>query len=167
IFNSSNPTQHDINKVLEGCRPRIDPNMSGRLDSKFTEDEIKRAIFEMNPIKAPCSGRCSRGGSIISHLFFEDDSLLFTKANEKNCKAIRTIFVEYERATVQALNFGKSAMCISPSFSAKEGERLASMIGVKLMDCHENYLGLQFFSGINKRKIFANIVDRVWNKVKG
>ncbi|KAK3189020.1 hypothetical protein Dsin_028581 [Dipteronia sinensis] len=58
-------------------------------------------------------------------------------------------------------------MCTSPSLSVVEGERLASLVGIRLVDCHEKYLGLPCFTGKNKRKIFANIVDRVWNRIKG
>ncbi|KAK2644593.1 hypothetical protein Ddye_019788 [Dipteronia dyeriana] len=37
------------------------------------------------------SFRCSRGDPMISHLFFTDNSLIFTKANEDNCIVIKTI----------------------------------------------------------------------------
>ncbi|KAK3222430.1 hypothetical protein Dsin_009455 [Dipteronia sinensis] len=111
--------------------------------------------------------RCSRGGPIITHLFFADDSLIFPKANDRNCLAVKTILDDYEKASGQAVNFWKSAMCISPSFNAREGERKASLIGIKLVECHENYLGLPCFSSRKKRKLFASIVDRVWNRIKG
>ncbi|KAK3195383.1 hypothetical protein Dsin_026693 [Dipteronia sinensis] len=111
--------------------------------------------------------QCSRGGFAVTHLFFTNDSLLFTKANEVNCVAIKTMLEEYERASGQVINFSKSAMCVSPSFWAIVGERLASMMGIKLVDCHENYLGLPCFTLTNKRKLFATIVDRVWAKIKG
>ncbi|KAK3222290.1 hypothetical protein Dsin_009315 [Dipteronia sinensis] len=81
--------------------------------------------------------------------------------------AIRYILEDYGKASGQAVNFGKPAMCISPSSSTKEGERLAAMIGIKLVECHESYLGLLCFFGRNKRNLFANIIDRVWSKIKG
>ncbi|KAK3198138.1 hypothetical protein Dsin_021553 [Dipteronia sinensis] len=111
--------------------------------------------------------QCSRGGPTISHLFFADDSLLFSKANEGNCVAVKNILETYARASCQLINFSKSAVCVSPSMSIVESERIASMIGVKLVDCHENYLGLPCFSGRSKRKLFAHIVDRVWGKIRG
>ncbi|KAK3232258.1 hypothetical protein Dsin_004139 [Dipteronia sinensis] len=46
----------------------------------------------------------------------------------------------------QMVNFDKSALCVSPSFSNVEGARLASIIRVSLVDCHERYLGLPCFS---------------------
>ncbi|KAK3211146.1 hypothetical protein Dsin_015852 [Dipteronia sinensis] len=108
-----------------------------------------------------------RGKPVITHLFFADDNLIFTKADEKNCVAIREILAVYGRASGQVINFNKSAMCISPSFSVLDGRTLASRVGIKLVECHEKYLGLPCFTGISKWKIFANIVDRVWGKIKG
>ncbi|KAK3192914.1 hypothetical protein Dsin_024224 [Dipteronia sinensis] len=93
--------------------------------------------------------------------------LLFTKANEENCVAVKNTFEDYERASDQMINFSKSAICVSPSMSAAEGEMIASLVGVKLVECHENYLGLSYFSGRSKQKLFANIIDHVWGKIKG
>ncbi|KAI9165429.1 hypothetical protein LWI28_014034 [Acer negundo] len=39
--------------------------------------------------------QCNRGRPVITHLFFADDSLIFTKANEKNCVAIINILADY------------------------------------------------------------------------
>ncbi|KAK2664303.1 hypothetical protein Ddye_002877 [Dipteronia dyeriana] len=38
---------------------------------------------------------------------------------------------------------------------------------VNIVKCHERYLGLPSFTGRNKRQVFADIIDRVWNRVKG
>ncbi|KAK3200123.1 hypothetical protein Dsin_023538 [Dipteronia sinensis] len=113
------------------------------------------------------SFRCNRDGPAVTHLFFANDSLLFTKANEVNCVAIRTLLEVYANASGQVINFNKSAMCVSPSYSASVGERLVSVMGITLVDCHENYLGIPCFTGRNKRNFFANIVDSVWAKIKG
>ncbi|KAI9162186.1 hypothetical protein LWI28_024695 [Acer negundo] len=111
--------------------------------------------------------KCSTGGPIISHLFFADDSLIFAKANDHNCNTIKNILERYAKASGQVINYDKSALCTSPSCPVAEGERLASLIGIKLVACHEKYLGLPCFTGRNKRKLFANIADRVWGRIKG
>ncbi|KAK2643437.1 hypothetical protein Ddye_025200 [Dipteronia dyeriana] len=110
---------------------------------------------------------CSRGGPVISHLFFTDDSLIFAKANDQNCRAIKTILDQYARASSQVISYGKSIMCTSPSYSVVEGKRFTEMIGVQLVDCHEKYLRLPCFTGRSKRNLFSNITDRVWGKIKG
>ncbi|KAK2638578.1 hypothetical protein Ddye_026373 [Dipteronia dyeriana] len=105
--------------------------------------------------------KCSKGGPVISHLYFIDDSLVFTKANEKNCAAIKTILEVYVKASGQVINYDKSSMSISPSNSNALGDRLASLIGIRKVDCHKKYLGLTCFYGRNKRALFSNIIDRV------
>ncbi|KAK3231580.1 hypothetical protein Dsin_003461 [Dipteronia sinensis] len=37
----------------------------------------------------------------------------------------------------------------------------------QLVECHDRYLGLPSFAGKNKRKLFASIRGRVWDRVRG
>ncbi|KAK3211792.1 hypothetical protein Dsin_016498 [Dipteronia sinensis] len=92
---------------------------------------------------------------------------MFTKADDKNCLEVRKVLETYSNASGQLVNYNKSAMCFSASISAREGDRMASVVGVNRVDCHEKYLELPCFSGRNKRKIFAEIVGRVWSRIKG
>ncbi|KAK2652721.1 hypothetical protein Ddye_012577 [Dipteronia dyeriana] len=69
--------------------------------------------------------KCSRFGPVISHLFFVDDSLLFTRASTSDCAAIKEILSIYVRASGQLVNFDKSSMCVSPYVVRQESERLA------------------------------------------
>ena len=67
----------------------------------------------------------------------------------------------------QAVNFNKSAMCVSLSFPSQRSAQLAVILGVGLVECYERYLGLPCFTGKHKRKILADIARRVWDKIKG
>ncbi|KAK3225459.1 hypothetical protein Dsin_005321 [Dipteronia sinensis] len=111
--------------------------------------------------------KCSRTGPVISYLFFADDSLVFSTANDISCVAIKSLLTTYEKASEQVNNYNKSALCVCPSLSTSEGERLAALIGVNLVECHEKYLGLPCFTGRSKRAVFADIVNRVWNRIIG
>ncbi|KAK0579380.1 hypothetical protein LWI29_025445 [Acer saccharum] len=110
---------------------------------------------------------CRKPGSIISHLFFADDSLLFSSATVEECRMVRRILDEYSVASGQVINFNKSAMCFSKNIGWNMGEQLARIVGVTHVLCHKRYLGLPSLNCKNKRQLFNGIKDRVWAKVKG
>ncbi|KAK3217731.1 hypothetical protein Dsin_011701 [Dipteronia sinensis] len=60
----------------------------------------------------------------------------------------------------------KSALCVSKRVTRLRAENLAGILGVRLVACHECYLGLPSFVGKNKNELFASICNRVWNRVK-
>ena len=45
--------------------------------------------------------QASRNGFRVTHLFFADDSLLFSNATVADCKEIQRLLLVYERATEQ------------------------------------------------------------------
>ncbi|KAK3206989.1 hypothetical protein Dsin_021035 [Dipteronia sinensis] len=56
-------------------------------------------------------------------------------------------------------------MCLGVNVAVSE--KLAATLGVRVVDCHEKYLGLPCYIGRDKRKLFTDIVDRIWSKLKG
>ncbi|KAK2634003.1 hypothetical protein Ddye_028795 [Dipteronia dyeriana] len=98
---------------------------------------------------------------------WKDDNLLFIKVDDKNCEAVVRVLHNYFEASGQIVNFNKLALCISPSVDSEEMKRLAQLVGMKLVDCHERYIGLPYFSGRSERILLAEIVDKVWNMIKG
>ena len=54
-----------------------------------------------------------RGGPKITHLFFADDSLLFTKATTTACEKIQLILGQYEKASGQQVNHDKTTIFFS------------------------------------------------------
>ncbi|KAK3221803.1 hypothetical protein Dsin_008828 [Dipteronia sinensis] len=111
--------------------------------------------------------QCIRAGPNISHLFFADDCLLFSKASEKDCRTIKYVLDAYAKVSGQIINFKKSSLCVSKSIMDLKGRNLADIVGVRLVDCHAHYLGLPCFTGRKKKHLFEGIKDRIWNKIKG
>ncbi|KAK3229242.1 hypothetical protein Dsin_001123 [Dipteronia sinensis] len=128
---------------------------------------LSRRIFSAERCGDMVGFRCSREGPKISHLFFTDDSLLFTRASERDCRTIKRILDDYASASGQVVNFQKLAMCVSKRVNRQRATGLARLLGVQLVRCHERYLGLPSFAGKNKKVLFANIRDRVWDRFKG
>lgn len=53
LFSSSNPSSQDIEVVLEATVPVVGPSLNDLLCEPFSADEIRRAVFDMHPSKAP------------------------------------------------------------------------------------------------------------------
>lgn len=53
IFQSNNPSQADIGRVLEGVGNRLSATLSSFLDLDFTAEDIRRVVFDIGTLKAP------------------------------------------------------------------------------------------------------------------
>ncbi|KAK2648911.1 hypothetical protein Ddye_016400, partial [Dipteronia dyeriana] len=94
-----------------------------------------------------------------------DDSLLFDKANSKNYLAIKRSLGDCALASGQAMNFNKSAFCTRKYVPTTVRARLANIVDVNFVRCHERYLGLPSFTGKKIKELFENLKDRIWSKV--
>ncbi|XP_073119573.1 uncharacterized protein [Henckelia pumila] len=53
LFSSDNPTSEDTRKILDCVIPRIDGNLNLILTTPFSKEEVRKALFDMHPDKAP------------------------------------------------------------------------------------------------------------------
>ena len=60
----------------------------------------------------------------ISHLFFTDDSLLFCRATSQECTYILDILKQYEEASGQQINRGKTQLFFSPNTETVMQEKI-------------------------------------------
>ncbi|KAK2647432.1 hypothetical protein Ddye_014921 [Dipteronia dyeriana] len=51
LFSSADPLFADMDKILRYVRPCLSTSMSSYLDSNFSPDEVRRAVFDMAPTK--------------------------------------------------------------------------------------------------------------------
>ena len=78
----------------------------------------------------------------ISHLFFADDSLFFSKATSTNCFELLRIIDEYCHASGQSLNTEKSATCFSTSTPVTTKATIAGIFRIPITDNPGTYLGI-------------------------
>ncbi|KAK2650147.1 hypothetical protein Ddye_017636 [Dipteronia dyeriana] len=110
--------------------------------------------------------RCSRLGPKITHLFFANDSLLFTRASMKECINIKGLIKIYVEASGQIINFPKSAACFSKQISTSDRNLLAGFLEMKIVDHHDKYLGLPCVTSRSKGALFNSVKERVWKKLQ-
>ncbi|KAK2633333.1 hypothetical protein Ddye_032740 [Dipteronia dyeriana] len=139
------------------------------LDYRFSKKEIRKgaSFRDLNSTVITLILKVQTPSSMTDCRLSASASLLFTNANDRNCGEVCKVLDTYLRTSGYVVNYNKSTMCFSPFISKNLGERLASLVGVNKVDCHETYLGLPYLSGRNKRRLFSSIVDWVWYKIKG
>lgn len=111
--------------------------------------------------------RISRNGPGITHLFFADDSLLFSKAKPEEAKEIRRILKVYKKASGQEINMEKSTIFFSKN--TKEGKRSECVQHLEQIQhvLHGKYLGLPLVIGRSKNSVFGYIRDKALGKLNG
>ena len=108
-----------------------------------------------------------RTGPRITHLFFADDSLLFSRATLGDCAKIQEILSTYEKALGQQVNRNKTTLFFSKGTSMNAQDSIKTTLGVPIIRQYEKYLGLPYLVGINRSASFSQIKERVWSKLKG
>jgi hypothetical protein len=110
---------------------------------------------------------CSRGGPKLTHLFFADDSLLFCKASVEECDVLIGKLKMYEKASGQLVNSDKTSLFFSRNFEEHLRVVIKDLLGVPEIKEHKKYLGLPFFVGRSKYQTFAQLKEKVWQRVNG
>ncbi|KAL5559689.1 hypothetical protein UlMin_035900 [Ulmus minor] len=94
-------------------------------------------------------------------------SFMFLDANSSNFEVLSDILNLYCAASGQLVNFDKSEICFGRDIDGPIQQDLDGFFGVRLVECHDKYLGLPTFAGKCKRELFSFIKSKVWRKVKG
>ncbi|KAL9666352.1 hypothetical protein QQ045_000682 [Rhodiola kirilowii] len=110
--------------------------------------------------------RICRNAPVVSHLFFADDSIFFLKTDSSEACALKGILQQYEFVSGQMINFEKFEICFSRNTPAKVRLSIYNVFRIPQVRSHSKYLGLPLLAGQRKTKIFRDIVDKVWRRIK-
>ncbi|XP_065622049.1 uncharacterized protein LOC111985840 [Quercus suber] len=83
----------------------------------------------------------SKSGLAFSHLFFADDLVIFTKANQANCLVIREVLHDFCSKSEQLVNGAKSRVYFSPNVEGEARESLYDILGFQSTPNLGKYLG--------------------------
>ncbi|WMV40391.1 hypothetical protein MTR67_033776 [Solanum verrucosum] len=118
------------------------------LQSQFTEDEIKDCVMACAGDKAPGPNGYTmaffitfgRQGLAISHVQYDDDTLIFCDVDSSQLKYLRVILILFEAISGLHINWGKSF--IFPVNEVPRINMLANILGGKVGDLPSTYLGM-------------------------
>ena len=103
----------------------------------------------------------------LSHLFFADDSLFFTKADVTNCIALRNILTVYCEASGQTINYEKSSLIFSKNTPDQIKVDCATTLSIPVDNTPGTYLGLPTHWGRSKKEALNYVRERVRDKIEG
>lgn len=118
----------------------------------------------MRPAQCVKVGRYSPS---ISHLFFADDTVIFSRTISREIETVMQCIQVYEGTSGQQVNFDKTEVVFSRNVPTNCQNSIRGKIGIKTTNAPLKYLGLPTMIGKSKKSIFSNSLDRVQRKLKG
>ena len=95
-----------------------------------------------------------QGAPQIFHLFFPDDSIIFSKATLEEVNQVSQVLKEYERESRQKLNKEKTSLFFSKNTRSEVMEGVKDLFGTQIIRQHEKYLGLSPLMGRWEKESF-------------
>ena len=99
-------------------------------------------------------------GVCISHLLFADNSFIFCQATVKECHHLMNLLECYELASGQAINRQKTSIFFSKNTRLEVKQDIWALLGARIMEDCERYLGLLMVGGKSK----VNTPLRIYQK---
>ena len=106
-------------------------------------------------------------GVCISHLLFADNSLIFCQATVEECQHLIQLLGRYEAASGQAINRHKTSIFFSKNTRTEVKANIQELLGARIMEDGEAYLGLPMVAGKSKVNTFKALQEKINKKVLG
>lgn len=111
--------------------------------------------------------KIGQAASVISHLLFADDLLLFGRANISNASAMDRCLETYMSWSGQKINRSKSFIHFSKNFSGSAILPICELLHLKTMPVKAKHLGLPLLIPRSKISALADLKERLFTKLSG
>lgn len=105
--------------------------------------------------------KLSRNGHSLSHLFFGDDLLLFSKVTASQTKLVTNTFKNFAQASGLCVNFSKSRAFFSNSVPRSKKEKISAITRIRGMTSFDKYIGFPMLQGRVTTADFEFIVEKI------
>lgn len=111
--------------------------------------------------------RIVRGAPPISHLLFPDDLMVFGRANSFEAGSKHKCLHTYASWSGQTINLHKSFLHFSSNLSHKAKTRIRTALRLHNNSSKDNYLGLPIWIPRAKTQAFADVKNKITQKISG
>ncbi|XP_065619755.1 uncharacterized protein LOC136063373 [Quercus suber] len=174
-----------MEECLNAVNRKMTKDMLEVLSRLYNNEEVKAALFQMGPTKAPRPDRFTsllakaeiegslhgvalcRSAPPITNFLFVDDSLIFCQANKDEVQVVSDTLQLYPEALAQCINLEKSSAYFSSNVSMEQKAWIIEKLKVKEVEKFNAYLGLPTLIGRRKYKTSTFLKERIWRKLQG
>jgi hypothetical protein len=107
----------------------------------------------------------SKNGPRLSHLFFADDVLLFSKASVSQSRVIEGILTRFANSSGLRVNVHKSRAFFSATTRRRKIESIVYVTGIQNTNSLDKYLGFPMIHGRLCKRDFDFLIDKIQHRL--
>ncbi|WMV39129.1 hypothetical protein MTR67_032514 [Solanum verrucosum] len=106
-------------------------------------------------------------GPQINHLFFVDDTIVFSSGRKATLQAILKTLESYERVSGQSINKNKCSYTMAHTTPLISIKRVGKNFRMRYEHLSIKYLGCPIYDGRKLFEIFTDLICKITNRIKG